>query len=254
MMAALRKRWVGGNWKCNGSFELVSTLAKAFDTVKFDGNAMDVVLFPSNLYITKALEAFDKQRFKIGVQNFSQPKCGAFTGEIAIPMLAELGMNWTLIGHSERRTLFGETDDVVAKKVDIAQQAKLQAAVCIGENLKEREAGRVRDVLTHQLDAFRGVVTDWSIVVIAYEPVWAIGTGKVATTEEVREAHQMIRDYLTEKLGAVAETIRIVYGGSVNETNCKELLHVPNMDGFLVGGKSITPDFSQIISAAYNEK
>ncbi|EDO06081.1 putative triosephosphate isomerase protein [Babesia bovis T2Bo] len=253
-MAAIRKRWVGGNWKCNGSFELVSTLAKAFDAFKFDGNAMDVVLFPSNLYITKALECFDKQRFKIGVQNFSQAKCGAFTGEIAIPMLNELGLEWTLIGHSERRTLFGETDAIVAQKVNTAQQGKLRAAVCIGENLTERESGRVEAVLTTQLDAFMGMVTDWDIVVIAYEPVWAIGTGKVATCEEVREAHQMIRDYMTSKLGSVAETIRIVYGGSVNEQNCQELLHVPNMDGFLVGGKSITPGFADIMEAAYNVK
>ncbi|ORM41534.1 Triosephosphate isomerase [Babesia sp. Xinjiang] len=253
-MAVLRKRWVGGNWKCNGSTELVSTLSKAFDAVDFDGSKLDVVLFPSSLFITKALEHFDAKRYKIGVQNFSQAKCGAFTGELAVPMLSGLGLEWSLIGHSERRSLFGETDAIVAKKVEIAQQTKLHAAVCIGENLGEREEGRVSEVLTRQLDAFVGSVTNWDLVVIAYEPVWAIGTGKVATSAEVQEAHQMVRDYLTEKLGAVAETVRIVYGGSVNEKNCHELLQVPNMDGFLVGGKSITPEFSEIIAAAYSQQ
>ncbi|GIX65261.1 triose-phosphate isomerase TPI-I [Babesia caballi] len=253
-MAITRRRWVGGNWKCNGSLSLVKTLAEALNPVEFDAVKLDVVLFPPALFVPQSLEAFNLKRFKIGVQNFSQVKCGAFTGEFAIPMLNDLGLEWSLIGHSERRALFGETDEIVAAKVALAQQAKLHTAVCIGENLAEREEGRVSEVVTRQINAFVGAVTDWDLVVVAYEPVWAIGTGKVATCEEVKEVHQLVRDLLTEKIGAVAESVRIVYGGSVNEANCHELLGVPNMDGFLVGGKSITPGFGEIIVAAHNEK
>ncbi|CDR94974.1 triosephosphate isomerase protein, putative [Babesia bigemina] len=263
-MAVVRRRWLGGNWKCNGSRELVSTLSAVMNEAEFDVSTMgtcsfsskhsvsDVVLFPSSLYVVPCLEKFKLERFKVGVQNISQAKPGAFTGELAVPMLSDLGLEWTLIGHSERRSMFGETDEDVAAKVAITQQAKLNAAVCIGENLTEREDGLVGEVITRQLNAFMAAVTDWSLVVIAYEPVWAIGTGKVATTAEVLEAHQLIRDLLTEKIGAVADTVRIVYGGSVNENNCVDLMQTPNVDGFLVGGKSIAPAFCEIIAAVNN--
>lgn len=151
----------------------------------------EVVVFPSALQVTPLIGTLDHSKFQVGVQNFSQEKCGAFTGEIAIPMLKDLDVKWTLLGHSERRSMFGETDEVVAQKVKIAQKEKLHTAVCIGENLEEREAGLVSDVVTRQLNAFMSEVTDWSLVVIAYEPVWAIGTGKVAMPEQVKEAHQV---------------------------------------------------------------
>ncbi|KAK1442549.1 aldolase class I [Babesia gibsoni] len=247
------RHWVGGNWKCHGTCDGLAQLLEQFNGLEFDPAKTEVVIFPSALHVALAVDKLDKNKFEVGVQNLSQKKCGAFTGEIAVPMVKDLGVNWMLIGHSERRSKFAETDEVVAEKVKLAQEEKVKATVCIGETLEEREAGRVAEVITRQMKAFMEHVTDWELVVVAYEPVWAIGTGKVAMPEQVKESHQLVRDLLTEHIGALAETVRVVYGGSVTEENCGDLIDVPNVDGFLVGGKSLTPAFTNIITVAQKE-
>lgn len=166
-------------------------------------------------------------------------------------MLKDAGYNWTLVGHSERRQFYGETDAIVADKVEACQKGGINVAVCIGELLEERKSGRMSEVLTRQMDAFISKVTDWSRVVIAYEPVWAIGTGVVATPDQAQEAHDILRKMLKEKVDEkTADAVRIVYGGSVNEKNCKALIDLPDIDGFLVGGASLKPEFGEIIKTS----
>ena len=173
-----------------------------------------------------------------------------FQGEISPLMVKDCGCDWVILGHSERRHVFGETDTLIGEKVAFALESGLHLIPCIGEKLEEREAGKTEEVCFNQLKAIADNVSDWSRVVLAYEPVWAIGTGKVATPAQAQEVHVALRKWLTENVSAeVAENVRILYGGSVSAGNCKELGACPDIDGFLVGGASLKPDFVQIINA-----
>ena len=164
---------------------------------------------------------------------------GAYTGEICADQIRNFDIRWVILGHSERRTHFGETDQVVAKKIESALKSGLNVIFCFGETLAEREQEKTIEVIQRQLDAARPVIGDhWNKVVFAYEPVWAIGTGKTATTEQVDEIHKWIRGYLI-KISPEAGNTRVIYGGSVTEKNCNELINVPDVDGFLVGGASL---------------
>jgi len=190
---------------------------------------------------------------EVASQSISSKKDGAFTGEISAEQVKDFGLKWTLVGHSERRTLYGETNEVVAAKVQRAQEAGLSAIVCIGETLEIREAGTTNEVLKQQLDAVKPSITDWSRIVIAYEPVWAIGTGKVATPEIAQETHAYIRSWLSAEVSpAVANATRIQYGGSATAANVGALIVMPDIDGFLVGGASLKPEFCDIIKIAHS--
>jgi len=244
-----RKPWIGGNWKCNGTKNSIEALADSLNHADWNPDTMDVVIACPAIHIHLAQQKL-KLGYKISAQNVSKTGNGAFTGEISADMLKDYGLDWTLIGHSERRQYYGETDEVVAQKVEICQKGGLYAAVCIGEVLAERESGKTNDVCKRQVEAFIPKVSDWSKIVIAYEPVWAIGTGKVATPEQAEDAHKFIRQLLSEKLGEkLAATIRIAYGGSVTPENCVTLIGQPNVDGFLVGGASLKPSFVDIINS-----
>ena len=165
-------------------------------------------------------------------------------------MLVDAAINWVILGHSERRHVFGESDDVVAQKTKRALDHGLQVMACIGEKLDERESGKTDEVNARQLAAIRKYVDDWSRVVIAYEPVWAIGTGKTATSQQAQEAHVVVRDWLAKNVSKdAAEKTRILYGGSVTEKNAAELINNPDVDGFLVGGASLKPAFHDIVNA-----
>lgn len=252
---AARKPWVGGNWKCNGSVESVEALCAALsDGAKFVEGQGDVVIFPSPIHLSLTKSRLDK-KIKVGAQNCSKTGNGAFTGEVSVEQITDFGLEWTLVGHSERRQYYAESDEVVAAKVEKCQSGKLNAAVCIGELLSEREAGKTLDVCRRQVEAVVPKVNDWQKIVIAYEPVWAIGTGKVATPAEAQEAHEEIRKIISEKVDKkTAASLRIVYGGSVNEKNCEELSRQPDIDGFLVGGASLKPSFVDIINASLESK
>lgn len=183
----------------------------------------------------------------------SKTGSGAYTGEIAPEMLVNLNIPWVIIGHSERRELYGELNDVVAAKVLQAQDKGLNAMVCIGEHLQEREDGYTNVVLKRQLDSILDSVSDWSKIVIAYEPIWAIGTGKTATPQMAEDTHKFIRNWLEFNISEkVANETRIQYGGSVKAANAAELISMENIDGFLVGGASLTKDFIEIVKAADN--
>ena len=186
----------------------------------------------------------------MAAQNAYHKPSGAFTGEVSVTMLKDAGIPWVILGHSERRTLFHESDANVAEKTAAALAENLSVILCIGETLEQREANETVNVVVRQLDAVADHVKDWSKIVVAYEPVWAIGTGKVATSEQAQEVHAAIRKWATEKLGKdTADQLRIIYGGSVAAKNRKELAQRPDIDGFLVGGASLKPEFVDIVNA-----
>ncbi len=211
----------------------------------------DVVLAPPFTALESARNALGLSSWiSLGAQNVHWETHGAFTGEVAAPMLRDLGCRYVIVGHSERRTLFGERDENIQKKVRAALRHGLSPILCVGESLEEREAGRTESVVTAQLNGSLAGLTaqDLATVTIAYEPVWAIGTGKTATPEMAQGACAFIREQLRERLGPVAAEIRIQYGGSVNPGNAVELLSQPDIDGALVGGASLDPDdFARIV-------
>lgn len=245
-----RKKIVGGNWKCNPkSLAEVKSLCAEFSKCTFDGTKVEVVICPTALHGTATLEGLSGCAWEVGVQNISKTGSGAFTGEWTAEMAAECGFGWTLIGHSERRSKYGETDADTAVKVEKALAAGLQVMLCIGESLEERESGKTSTVNERQLAACIPVIRDWSKVVIAYEPVWAIGTGKTATPEMAQETHKAIRTYIETMCGAsVAANVRIQYGGSATPENCGSLIAMPDIDGFLVGGAALKPAFTTIVT------
>jgi enolase len=247
-----RKPVVGGNWKCNGTLKSVKDLLAGFSALGADQNSVETVIFPPTVHIAAAAKASEGSKgVKIGVQNMSKTKEGAFTGEVTAGQIKDVGLEWVMIGHSERRSLYGETDEDCAAKVEMALSKGLMCMFCIGEQLSERKSGITNDVCARQMAAVIPKVTDWSRMVIAYEPVWAIGTGVVASPMQAQETHYQCRNFLREQCGsAVADNVRILYGGSVSPGNCKALGELPDVDGFLVGGASLKPDFTTIISTA----
>merc|ERR1711957_709306 len=244
-----RKPVVGGNWKCNGNIQGVKDLLKAFGGAA-DASAVEVPIFVPSVQIGVA-QKLAPAGVSIGVQNVSKTKEGAFTGEVTSAQVKDLGLPWVLIGHSERRSIYGETNADCGEKVALAQAQGLMIMLCIGEQLSERKAGTTLDVCAEQLNACFPKITDWSKIVIAYEPVWAIGTGVVATPMQAQETHYGVRKLVRDKFGnGVADAVRILYGGSVSPGNCAALGELPDIDGFLVGGASMKPNFTDIISTA----
>jgi len=243
-----RQFFIGGNFKMNGSIESIKKIVQHLNDAKLDPNA-EVVIAPPALYLLLTREHLRKG-IEVAAQNVYDKPSGAFTGEISAEQLKDSGITWTLIGHSERRTILKEDDSFVASKTKAAIDGGISVILCCGESLEEREAGTTVDVVTKQLKAVADKVKDWSKIVVAYEPIWAIGTGKVATTEQAQEVHAAIREWLKKEVSSeAAEKTRILYGGSVNEKNCSELAKQADIDGFLVGGASLKPAFVDIINA-----
>ncbi|KAF3321973.1 triosphosphate isomerase-like protein [Carex littledalei] len=237
-----RKFFVGGNWKCNGTIDDVKKLVKTLNEVEVPSeDVVEVVVSPPFVFLP-LVKALLRSDFAIAAQNCWVRKGGAFTGEISAEMLVNLGIPWVILGHSERRSLLGESNDFVADKVGYALSQGLKVIACVGETLEQREAGSTMDVVAAQTKAIAEKITYWTNVVLAYEPVWAIGTGKV---------HIGLRKWLSANVNAeVASSTRIIYGGSVNAANCRELAAQPDIDGFLVGGASLKPEFVEIIKSA----
>ncbi|XAO25842.1 triose-phosphate isomerase [Cryptococcus bacillisporus CA1280] len=242
-----RKFFVGGNFKMNGSLSSIEKIVSSINEAKLDGTNQ-VVIAPPALYLLKVQSELDRPA-EVSAQNAFTESSGAFTGEIAPQQLKDANVHWVILGHSERRSLFGDTDKLVADKTKAAINAGLSVIACVGESLEEREADKTMAVVERQLDAIASVVQGnaWNQIVIAYEPVWAIGTGKVATVSQAQEVHAAIRAWLARRASPkVAESTRIIYGGSVNGKNCAELSEAKDIDGFLVGGASLKPEFIDI--------
>lgn len=246
------------NWKLNKSPTETKAFFRDFMAAAGETNAnKSIVFFVPALSFQAACEATEAATTALGIQNAYFESSGAFTGENSASVAKEMGASWVLVGHSERRTIFGETDELISKKVEAGFKQGLKVMLCIGETLAEREAGQTMKVVERQTLAGLTAAVRTKLAqaphdfALAYEPVWAIGTGKVATPEQASEVHQFLRGLLTKELGAsVAEEISILYGGSVKAESAKALGQMPGIDGFLVGGASLDPKaFQAIISA-----
>jgi triosephosphate isomerase len=258
-MSLPRKKFVAGNFKMNMTSSEVAPYLEVFRQETEKLNDVDIVLIPPFTAIAKASEILGgAQKIRLGAQNMSPEAKGAYTGEISATMLRDLFVRYVLVGHSERRRLFGETDELVRRKLVTALASELRPILCVGETLEERQAGQEKAVLEGQLrGALEGLTPDQiSEVIVAYEPVWAIGTGLTATPEQAQEAHLFIRDYLGKLAGtSLANKARILYGGSVTPANAKELMSQEDIDGALVGGASLDPrGFARIVAAAVSEE
>lgn len=253
----MRKYFIAGNWKMNLTLseakKLLSDLQAKLDGI--DANKVEIGVCPPFVYLSAIREFLQGSRVPIalGCQNMHWEKSGAFTGEISGGMIADIGCSYVIIGHSERRHVFGETDEMVEKKVPAAFANGLLPIVCVGETLKQREGQETLAVVKNQVERALAKLTPAQIqaTTIAYEPVWAIGTGKAATAQMAQEVHKMIRNLLQEKYGqSIADIVRIQYGGSVKAKNAAELLAQPDIDGCLVGGASLdSEDFAGIVKA-----
>lgn len=235
-----RKPIVIANWKLNGGIDLICTSVASFIGKHFE---TQIAICPPYIYMRDMLTFLQHSEISIGSQNVSKFESGAYTGETSAQMLKQAGCKLCLIGHSERRAMFGESNRSCQIKVQTALNHGLLPVLCIGENLEERDANITRDVIFRQLsEGLENINLDGKDLCVAYEPVWAIGTGLAATPEMAQEVHQFIRRELSVLLGdATAERIRLLYGGSVNKTNAKELLAQTDIDGLLVGGASLDP-------------
>ena len=245
----MRKKIIAGNWKMNQTPSEAAVLAKEL-SAKCNGADADVIFCVPAIDIFPVLDAVKGTDVKVGAQNIHFEESGAYTGEISAAMLVDLGIEYVIIGHSERREYFAETDETVNKKVIKALSCSLTPIVCVGERLQEREQGVTMDLVRLQTKiAFQNVsAADAAKVVVAYEPIWAIGTGKTATSAQAEEVCAGIRQVLGELYGtAVSDQIRVQYGGSVSADNAGELFSMPNIDGGLVGGASLKPDFEKIV-------
>ncbi len=249
----MRKKIIAGNWKMNKTPSEAAALAKEIAAVS-EGAACDVVVCPTAVCLDGVVRAIGGANVGVGAQNVHFEEKGAFTGELAGNMLTEIGVKYVIIGHSERRQYFGETDETVNKRTVAALGAGLIPIVCVGETLTEREQGIMEETVRRQTKiAYLNIsAEDAAKTVIAYEPVWAIGTGKTATADQAQEVCAIIRDTIRGLYGSdTAEKIRIQYGGSMNDQNAAELLSKPDIDGGLIGGASLVAEkFAAIIKAA----
>jgi len=215
---------------------------------KVDPTKCEVVICPTAIHGALVIEKLAGTGIEVCMQNISKTGCGAFTGEVTAAMAKEMGYTWVLIGHSERRSLYGETIEDTVTKLEAAQTAGMKIMFAIGESLAQREAGETDKINQEQLEPVLAKVTDWDAFVIAYEPVWAIGTGKVATPEQAQETQAAIRKFVEDKMGAeIAAKVRIQYGGSASPDNIEGLAKNPDIDGFLVGGAALKPTFTKMI-------
>ena len=244
----MKQTLIIANWKMNGSLVSNSKLLTAI--LKFSNTAnTELVICPPYPYLHQVKEYIVGSKIKLGAQNVNEHKSGAYTGEVSADMLKEFFCRYILVGHSESRSLFQESNALIARKIAQILDAGLTPVLCIGESLAQREKGDVKAVILEQLSCVINEVglNKFKSVVIAYEPIWAIGTGKTATPEQAQDVHRMIRQYLYGLDPALSKEISILYGGSVNETNASLLIKQNDIDGFLVGGASLKPESFQAI-------
>ncbi|MCP4597739.1 triose-phosphate isomerase [Neptuniibacter sp.] len=248
----MRTALVAGNWKMNGDSGFISELMTGLKT-DVPASGVEVLVCPPSVYLSQVKVQTEGSVIALGAQNVSEQKNGAFTGEISLSMLQDLGCEYVILGHSERRSIYAETDELVAQKFIATVETGLKPILCVGETLAEREADQTLEVVGRQIRAVveAAGIEAFADAVIAYEPVWAIGTGKTATPEQAQEVHAAIREMIAQSDAGTAAKIRILYGGSVNAGNAAELFANEDVDGGLVGGASLKAnDFVAICQAA----
>lgn len=251
----MRKHIVAGNWKMNNDLKATKKLIKQIkkSIKKIELNTTRVIVAPTFVNLASAVKRSKKSKLEVAAQNMHQAKHGAYTGEVSAEMLKSIGVKTVILGHSERRAYFGETDELLAEKVNAALANKLEVIFCFGEELEDRKAGNQEAVVESQLNKalFHLDAEAFRHIVLAYEPVWAIGTGETATPDQAQDMHAFIRKTLANKYDAdTADGVTILYGGSVKPNNAKEIFGKPDVDGGLIGGASLNPeDFFEIVNA-----
>jgi triosephosphate isomerase len=253
MNPSQRRPLVAGNWKMHGSQAEAARLIGELITRGVGGGAAEAVVCPPFVYLAQAERQIKGSRIGLGAQDVSADDQGARTGEVAASMLADVGCRYAIVGHSERRTLNGEDDALIARKFVAAARHSLVPVLCVGESLAEREGDATREVILRQLDAVLAAagVEAFARAVVAYEPVWAIGTGRTASPAQAQEVHALIRGRIAEKDATIAHSLRVLYGGSVKAANAAELFAMPDVDGGLIGGASLkAEEFASICGAA----
>ncbi len=249
----MRTPLVAGNWKMNGSRESAAALLEALVRGLEDGVSAEVLVCPPFVYLADAQRLLRGSEVRLGAQSLCAEESGAFTGEVSAAMLQDFDCTHVIVGHSERRALYGEDDALVARKFMAAIKTGLVPVLCVGETLEEREQGVTSDVIRRQITAVLAAagIEAFTQSVVAYEPVWAIGTGKTASPEQAQEVHREIRSILAAENATIADSLRILYGGSVKASNAAELFAMPDIDGGLVGGASLEAEqFLSIVRAA----
>jgi triosephosphate isomerase len=244
---------VAGNWKMHGSHAEAALLVGELLARDTGTGATEVIVCPPFVYLSEVGRRLRGSTLGLGAQDVCAEDAGAHTGEVSAAMLADVGCRYVIVGHSERRTLYGEDDTLVARKFVAAQRHGLLPILCVGESLDERERGATHEVVTRQIDAVLGVTgaVGFAAAVVAYEPVWAIGTGRTASPEQAQEVHALIRGRIAEKDATISASLRVLYGGSVKAGNASELFAMMDVDGGLIGGASLKADeFGRICEAA----
>lgn len=249
----MRRPLVAANWKLNGSLEMASTLVVDIHTHAQQCQHVDVVIAPPYPYLQMVGDSLSGENTSLAAQNVGMHQQGAFTGEVSAQMLSEMGCKYVIIGHSERREYYSETDECIAKKVSCSRQLNLVPIICVGETLEHRQQERVDEVITAQIISVLDEVgiDNLQQCVIAYEPIWAIGTGQTATPQQAQAVHKMIRELVEKHSAQLSKHMRIIYGGSVKPNNALELFSQSDIDGGLIGGASLDAAlFNQILDAA----
>lgn len=247
----MRRTLIAGNWKMNGNFSANRSLLSEIKAGLPASLNCDVLVCPPAPYLAQCAELLAGTAVMWGAQDVSVHAQGAYTGEISASMLADCGSKYVIVGHSERRAYHAESDELVAQKALRLQKSGLLPIVCVGETLEQRESGQTNQVVAAQLNAVLDVLGDMAAMVVAYEPVWAIGTGKTATPQMAQDVHQFLRQQMAVRNAAVADKVQILYGGSMKPENAAELLAMPDIDGGLIGGAALkSQDFLSIIAAA----
>ena len=249
----MRKKIVAGNWKMNNNLAETRTLLSELKTKISNSSQTEVIVAPTFTNLQSAIEILDASEITVAAQNMHQATNGAYTGEISANMLKSIGIDTVILGHSERRAYFGETDELLAEKVKAALQNQMTIIFCFGEELKDRKTSNHFSVVASQLTKglFHIKEGDWKNVVLAYEPVWAIGTGETASPEQAQEMHEFIRETIADTYGqSIADEVSILYGGSVKPNNAEEIFAKPDVDGGLIGGASLDAEsFTTITNA-----
>lgn len=249
----MRKKIVAGNWKMNKNAEQTEDLLnELIAQIPTESNAQ-VIVAPTFVNLASAVDHLEFTSISVAAQNMHQAESGAYTGEISADMLKSIGINTVILGHSERRAIFHETDALIANKVDTALKHEMTVIFCFGEELKDRQSANHFNIVENQLrdGLFHIKTKDWENIILAYEPVWAIGTGETASPEQAQEMHEFIRETVRKTFGSdVAEDVSILYGGSVKPDNAKEIFSKPDVDGGLIGGAALNAkDFVAIVNA-----
>ena len=249
----MRKKIVAGNWKMHKNAEQTEDLLnELIAQIPTESNAQ-VIVAPTFVNLASAVDHLEYTSIGVAAQNMHQAESGAYTGEISADMLKSIGINTVILGHSERRAIFHETDALIANKVDTALKHDMKVIFCFGEELKDRQSGNHFNIVENQLKEglFHIQASSWENIVLAYEPVWAIGTGETASPEQAQEMHEFIRETVRKAFGgAIAESVSILYGGSVKPDNAKEIFSKPDVDGGLIGGAALkAEDFAAIVNA-----